>query len=194
MTDSNRRAIKTFLVTFAGVFLALLAFQGFQAAITRYREHRAKWAEIRKYDDSARYQASQHTNDPLLAEEYNCVALLTYTKKGGYAELYGADAQKCRDAYQDAELNALAARMAEASAEDKKLAVATSLKIKRDNEVLQSRIRKFFAEDVANAKLYADPDYVYRHCLINHSTGGTAHPDTSDSDAAVCRYISYGSK
>jgi len=164
-----------------------LSYQGFQSAVARYRAHRARQARIRNDDDAMRDLAAQHTDDPLVAKEHNCVAKLTYTKSGGYAEVSDADRMECVEAYMDAVT-------ASTAAEAKKEADARDLKIKQDSEALQLRIQKFFADDVANVKAGYANDYVYRHCLTNHSTPGKAHLDVSASDAAVCKFIAYGNK
>jgi hypothetical protein len=62
-----------------------------------------------------------------------------------------------------------------------------NLKNKQENEALQQHIRTSFTADVANVKAGYKSNYVYDHCVINHSDN---HLVISASDGVVCEYIS----
>ena len=120
------RTVKTLFAIIAVVFLVLLAYYGSTVGRARYREYRAHKEEIRVDDEDLREWASQPTDDPLAAKLHDCLARLTYTKDGGYAEVAGAAAKECWEAHAraakakfDAEVAALGGKLGTLDAEDK---------------------------------------------------------------------------
>jgi len=91
--------MKTFFAIFAAIFLAVLTYYGLTVGVAHYRMYRAHEEKIRSDDDDLREWASQPTDDPLEANLRECIAHLTYTKDGGYAEVTGAAAKECWDAH-----------------------------------------------------------------------------------------------
>jgi hypothetical protein len=94
--------MRNFLIIFGAVLLALFAYHGSMVAIDHYRTHRAHEAAVREADEAMREWAETPTTDPLVKKWHKCVADLTYTKDGGYAEVKDADRYKCTKAYVDA--------------------------------------------------------------------------------------------
>jgi hypothetical protein len=94
--------MRNFLIIFGAVLLALFAYHGSMVAIDHYRTHQAHQAAVREADDAMREWAAGPTTDPLVKKWHKCVADLTYTKDGGYAEVKDADRYECSKAYSDA--------------------------------------------------------------------------------------------
>lgn len=94
--------MKTFVTVFAAVLLALFAYRGAMIGIDRYRSHQAHQAAIREADDAMREWAATPTNDPIVKKWHKCVADLTYTKDGGYAEVNETERYNCSKAYSEA--------------------------------------------------------------------------------------------
>jgi len=120
------KTMKTFFAIFAAVFLALLGYYGSLVGRARYRGYRAHEEKIGSDDNDLREWASQSTDDPLVAKLRDCIARLTYTKYGGYAEVSGAAAKGCWEAHAkaakakfDAEVAALGSKLNKLSADDK---------------------------------------------------------------------------
>jgi len=120
------KPMKTFFAIIAAVFLVLLAYYGSTVGLARYQGYRAHKEKIRSDDEDLREWASQPTDDPLVAKLRDCIAGLTYTKYGGYAEVSGADAKGCWETHAkaakakfDAEVAALGSKLNKLSADDK---------------------------------------------------------------------------
>jgi hypothetical protein len=120
------RTVKTLLAIVGVVSLVLLAYYGSEVGRARYREYRAHQEEIRSDDEDLREWASQPTDDPLVAKLHDCLARLTYTKDGGYAEMAGTAAKECWEARAkaakekfDAEVAAFGGKLGTLSADDK---------------------------------------------------------------------------